>query len=129
MKHIALAGLLLIAFLFAMGAQKVQAATNSLTTLGMTGTIVGGTTNKISWALSFSPTTVYIMPHSYNLFVGQTKDARIIKLGSTATTNSPFDIVTISNTVSYLLEGHNELFVMSTNAAAISPAFTITIAR
>ncbi|GEM_PF-3096314 len=130
MKNIALAGLLLVTLLlFAAGEQQVQAATNSLTTYSVAGSVVGGATNKISWSLAFSPTTVYITPGLRNVFVGQTKAERIIKLGSVATTNGPFAVVVQSNTVSYLLEGHDELYIMSTNAAAVTNPYNITLTR
>lgn len=129
MKHIALAGLLLITLLFATGAQNVQAATNSLTTYSVASSVAGGNTNKVSWSLSFAPTTVYITPWLRNVFVGQDKSDRIFAFGSVSTTNSPFSIVTQSNTVSYLLEGHNELYITSTNAVAVTNTFNITLTR
>lgn len=130
MKINALAGLLLVIFvLLAMGAQQVQAATNSLTTYSVSGSVVGGATNKVSWSLAFAPTTVYITPWLNNVFVGQTKAERIIKLGSVATTNGPFAVVVQSNTVSYLLEGHDELYIMSTNAVAVTNTYNITLTR
>ena len=105
------------------------AATNSLDTFTQGGTILGGQTNMVTWSLNFTPATVYVTPYLRNVFVAQTREPRIVKLGTAAMTNSAFTIVTQSNTVSYTLGGHDTLWIMSTNAVTVTNTYDLTFVR
>lgn len=127
MKRFIAALLIVVALCAAAGA--LAATTNSLDTFTQSCTVAGGQTSMVSWALNFAPATVYVTPYTRNVFVAQTREPRIVQLGAVATTNSPFTIVTQSNTVSYTLGGHDTLWIMSTNAAAVTNTYDLTFAR
>jgi len=118
-----------VALVFLCAAAGALAATNSLDTFTQGGTIAGGQTNMVSWSLNFTPATVYFTPYLRNVFVAQTREPRIVKLGSAATTNSAYTIVTQSNTVAYTLGGHDTLWIMSTNAVTVTNTYDLTFVR